>query len=57
MTHPKFAFQNLRLLLALAAVLLAAGCATTEPENASSRPWGYRSGYDVGMPAMINEGR
>lgn len=41
----------------LATLLVLTGCATTEPENASSRPWGYRSGYDYGLPAMINEGR
>ena len=44
------------LLLVVAAVAFV-GCATTEPDNASSRPWGYRGGYDPGMPSMMNEGR
>ena len=39
-----------------AAVLLT-GCKTTEPENRSAQPWGYKSGYDYGFPSMINEGR
>lgn len=47
------------VLLALAAIVLVftSGCATTEPDNVSSRPWGYRSGYDPGLPGMLNEYR
>lgn len=41
-------------LLAVAAVM--SGC-MGEPENQSSRPWGYRSGYDPGVPGLLNEGR
>ena len=46
-----------RTVLVVAVLLMLAGCATTEAENMSTRPWGYRSGYDYGLPAMINEGR
>jgi hypothetical protein len=43
-------------LLFLAAVFLT-GCETTDAQNTSSRPWGYRGGYDPGFPSMFNEGR
>jgi hypothetical protein len=43
--------------LLLAAILTISGCATTEGDNMSSRPWGYRSGYDPGLPGMMNEGK
>ena len=40
-------------LLALAAALFAAGgCATDEPDNASSRPWNTPQGWESGMPMM-----
>jgi len=41
------------LLFLLAAVLLAAGgCASSEPENSSVRPWNAPQGWESGMPAM-----
>jgi hypothetical protein len=44
-------------LLFTAAVLLFAGCATVEPENASERPWNGQRGWEHGLPAGINQGR
>lgn len=38
-------------------VAVLTGCKTNDVENESSRPWGYRGGYDPGLPAMFNEGR
>jgi len=43
--------------LLLLSLSLLVGCATTDADNMSSRPWGYRSGYDPGLPSMLNEGR
>lgn len=50
----------LRLILCSLLLLTAVtftGCKTTDADNASARPWGYRSGYDPGLPSMLNEGR
>jgi hypothetical protein len=50
--------RQIILVLLLSVVTLAfAGCATTEAENVSARPWGYRSGYDPGLPSSLNDGR
>jgi hypothetical protein len=40
-------------LFALGAVLFGVtGCATSEPENASVRPWNTPQGWEGGMPMM-----
>jgi len=41
------------LLLVLFALMLvgAAGCASTEPENASVRPWNAPEGWENGIPS------
>ena len=45
------------LLLALAAVVLS-GCASTEPDNASERPWNAPQGWENGLPSsMYNQYR
>ena len=56
--------MNLRLLgrslLAMAAltlVLLATGCGTTEPDNASTRPWNAPKGWEGGVPGMLYDRR
>jgi len=33
------------------------GCATTESENLSERPWNAPKGWETGLPSTINEGR
>jgi len=33
------------------------GCATTESENLSERPWNSPKGWESGLPSNINEGR
>ncbi|MFN7138379.1 MAG: hypothetical protein ACK4UN_03465 [Limisphaerales bacterium] len=45
------------LFVFIGATAATIGCKTTEPDNLSSRPWGYRPGYDPGLPSMLNEGR
>lgn len=40
------------LLLALAAVALS-GCASTEPDNASERPWNAPQGWENGLPSSM----
>jgi len=34
-----------------------AGCATTDTENLSERPWNAPKGWETGLPSTINEGR
>ncbi len=43
------------LCVALAGVLT--GCATTEAENSSERPWNTQRGWEHGLPSNINQGR
>jgi hypothetical protein len=45
------------ILLALVfSTIVLSGCATTESENASSRPWNNPRGW-TGFPSGMNEGR
>jgi hypothetical protein len=44
------------LLLALAGLGLI-GCATTEPDNMSARPWNSPQGWENGFPGGMLEGR
>jgi hypothetical protein len=52
---------SLRSILFLLAFITAgfglSGCATTESENASSRPWNSPTSWQNGLPTSINEGR
>jgi hypothetical protein len=52
---------NPRWILAvvlLAMVLGMTGCASTEPENLSERPWNAPAGYENGLPVqMMNQQR
>jgi hypothetical protein len=49
---------NVFVFLLLAVVMLwAAGCASTEPDNASSRPWNAPKGWESGLPMGLSEGR
>jgi hypothetical protein len=47
------------LLLSLAALVLGVtGCATTDSDNASSRPWNTPQGWETGgLPSSMFEGR
>lgn len=44
------------LFVAVAAVSFT-GCATTESENASERPWNTQKDWQHGLPTGINQGR
>jgi len=46
----------LLLLLGIVGVLVS-GCASTEPENASARPWNQPRGWETGLPPGMYEGR
>jgi hypothetical protein len=51
---------NLRASLLLMLALIAigsAGCASTESENVSSRPWNSPRGWENGLPSTMTEGR
>lgn len=45
----------LALLLVIGALLI--GCASTESENASARPWNSPKGWESGLPSGLTEGR
>jgi len=47
---------TLLVMLAIMAVLFS-GCATTEPENASARPWNQPRGWETGLPPAMYQGR
>jgi hypothetical protein len=49
----KFRAAPWLLLSALVAILLGVtGCETSEPDNASVRPWNTPQGWENGMPMM-----
>jgi hypothetical protein len=47
----------LLFLVCAATAFIFAGCATTEPDNVSERPWNAQKGWEHGLPTTINEGR
>jgi hypothetical protein len=52
----KLSAINLRWLfgvLLLAFVAGLTGCATTEPDNLSERPWNAPVGYESGLPVQM----
>jgi len=45
-------------LLFLGAIsVLVSGCATSEPDNASARPWNQPRGWETGLPPAMYQGR
>jgi hypothetical protein len=49
--------RPLLLLLAIAAALVAGGCASTDSENMSSRPWNTPRQWESGFPSGLDERR
>ena len=49
--------RRLPLLAAALLALLLNGCATTEPDNASARPWNTPKSWETGLPSSVLEGR
>jgi hypothetical protein len=45
------------LMVLLAALAVGAGCASTEPDNASARPWNTPQTWETGMPPGMYQGR
>ena len=45
------------LILLGASLLALAGCASTESENVSTRPWNSPKGWEGGLPSGMTEGR
>ncbi len=52
----KFSQWILALIL-LAMVLVITGCADTEPDNRSARPWNAPKNWEGGLPMGLTEGR
>jgi len=45
------------LWVLLTALVGLVGCATSESENLSERPWNTPKGWETGLPSSMNEGR
>lgn len=45
------------LLLLASCWLALVGCASTDPENQSARPWNSPKSWETGLPSGILEGR
>jgi hypothetical protein len=45
------------LLLSAAAASFLSGCASTEPDNYSERPWDSPKSWETGLPSALTEGR
>jgi hypothetical protein len=44
-------------VLLASVVLSLTGCASTEPENYSARPWDSPRSWETGLPSALTEGR
>jgi hypothetical protein len=49
--------RGLSLLFFVVAVVMLSGCATTDSENLSERPWNSPKSWETGLPSSITEGR
>jgi hypothetical protein len=49
--------RAISLLLLLVALASLCGCATTESDNASTRPWNAPKNWETGLPSGLTEGR
>ena len=47
----------LLLLLLLSTAAALSGCASTESENLSERPWNQPKSWETGLPSGMTEGR
>ena len=45
------------LLLLLLGAVAVSGCASTESDNLSERPWNEPKSWETGLPAGMTEGR
>jgi hypothetical protein len=53
----RFNLRYVAMLVLWLGVLLLTGCATTDGENISERPWNSPKTWESGLPSNINEGR
>jgi len=53
----RFNLNRLFLLLLVLAGLSAGGCASTESDNMSARPWAAPKSWETGLPGGMMEGR
>jgi hypothetical protein len=50
-------FKTLFCVAAACVLCALTGCATTESENASVRPWNSPKSWEHGLPSAMTEGR
>ncbi|HVV01779.1 MAG TPA: hypothetical protein VHH88_10490 [Verrucomicrobiae bacterium] len=53
---PRVIYGCLLSLLLATLALGMCGCASTDPENASVRPWNSPMGWENGIPSSLTEG-
>lgn len=49
--------KSLLLTLALLAMAFGAGCAATDDQNLSERPWNAPKSWETGIPQAMQQGR
>ena len=52
----QFTYLGMFAVLVLGSLGLS-GCASTEPDNLSERPWNTPKGWENGLPSGMTEGR
>jgi hypothetical protein len=52
-----FNFRAIFLLILALAGMWLSGCASTDSENLSERPWNSPKGWENGLPSSMTEGR
>ena len=54
---PRHSVRALGALFLAVVTLWLTGCASTEPDNLSARPWNAPKGWEHGLPMGLYEGR
>lgn len=55
--HRSIGLRLIGLVLLAAVAILLGGCASSEPDNASARPWNAPKSWETGLPSSAFEGR
>jgi type IV pilus biogenesis protein CpaD/CtpE len=49
--------RGFALVLLASLLLTLVGCASTDPDNQSARPWNAPKNWETGLPSSVLEGR